>query len=101
MAQLVFDTHDFINKLTKAGFEEAQAKALSDGLKEVDLKHVATKEDVLSLNSQMVDLTAKMETGMANLRAEMHELKSGLLQWFIGILLAHAALVAAVAKYLF
>jgi len=62
--------------------DETHAKAISDGLKEIDLQHEATKDDIHSV------------------REDLRELKSSLLQWFTGILLAHAALVAGFVKLL-
>lgn len=48
MATLTFDTYNFIERLKSSGMEETQAKAIADGLKEIDLEYVASKEDVTS-----------------------------------------------------
>ena len=75
MATLVIDTHNFITRLKEAGMEEKQAEAIISGLKEIDLKQVASKEDIA-------------------------ELKADLFKWLIPILLGQIAVFAAVVKFL-
>ncbi len=75
MATLVIDTHNFITRLKEAGMEEKQAEAIINGLKEIDLKQVASKEDIA-------------------------ELKADLFKWLIPILLGQIAVFAAVVKFL-
>ncbi len=89
MALLVFDTHDFITELTEAGIDAAHARAISEGLKKVRMEHVATKGD-------MADLREAIST----LRVEMLGIKSSLLQWFTGMLIGQAALIATLVKLL-
>ena len=89
MALLVFDTHDFITKLSESGMDPAQAKAVSDGLRTINLEHVATKEDLGDIHSEI-----------EKLHREMLQMKSSLLQWFTGMLIGQAALVAALVKLL-
>ncbi len=75
MATLIIDTHNFITRLKEAGMEEKQAEAIINGLKEIDLKQVASKEDIA-------------------------ELKADLFKWLIPILLGQIAVFAAVVKFL-
>lgn len=119
MALLVFDTHDFITGLTKAGIDEEHAKAISDAMKSVELdKHVATKDDVASVSDRLDGLrvellerfhhtdlkiessTAGLRGDLSSLRAEMLSLHAKTLQWTIGMLLGQAALVAALVQLL-
>ena len=53
MATLIIDTHNFITRLKAAGMDEKQAAALADGLKEIDFKHMATKQDIAELKADM------------------------------------------------
>ena len=65
MALLLFDTHEFVTKLTDAGIPAEQAEAISSGLQGIDLKYVATREDVARLEKdievKMAKLDAKIE----------------------------------------
>ena len=96
VALIVFDTYGFIENLKGAGFAEEQAKALADGLRQVDLQHVATKNDVALLREDVAGLRSEI----ALVRQEMLQVKAGLLQWFTGMLIGQAALVAALVKLL-
>ena len=53
MATLTIDTYRFIERLQTSGMPAEQAKALVEELQEVDLEHVATKEDLLQLTVEM------------------------------------------------
>ncbi len=75
MATITLDTYKFIEKLRSSGIPESQAKAIADGIQEIDLGRVATKEDLL-------------------------ELKADLLKWIVPIMLGQAALIAALVKML-
>ncbi len=75
MATLTIDTHKFITQLKDAGVEEKQAEAIVNGIKDINLEHVATKEDIA-------------------------ELKADLFKWLIPILLGQIAVFAAVVKLL-
>lgn len=96
MALLVFDTHDFITKLTEAGMVKEHAIALSDGLKTLQLENVATRADLVDLRTEISELRTEVHT----LRADMLGMKGSLLQWFTGMLLGQAALVATLVKLL-
>ncbi len=69
MSTLVIDTHNFITRLKEAGMEEKQAEAIVNGIKDINLEHAATKEDIA-------------------------ELKADLFKWLIPILLGQTAVFA-------
>lgn len=75
MATLTFDTYDFIERLKSSGIEESQAVAIADGLKEINLNHIASKQDLVELESRMV-------------------------KWIVPTLFAQAALIVALIKFL-
>lgn len=60
MATLIIDTHNFITRLTAAGMEDKQAEAIVEGLKEIDLKNVASKEDIINLEHKIEKLELSM-----------------------------------------
>jgi hypothetical protein len=86
MATLTLDTHKFIQTLKKAGMPESQAEAIVEGLHDVSLVQVATRQDVLQAKGQ--------------LQVEIREVKNDLLKWMISMLLGQAALFAALVKFL-
>ncbi len=83
MATLTFDTLKFANKLKAAGVPPAQAEAeaavLSEVL-EVNLKELATKED---LKSGLKELEMKLDGRFEKVLGEIL-----LLKWMLGILIA-------------
>jgi hypothetical protein len=82
MAKILVDTYSFIERLVQAGMPEPQARAVADGLREIDLDNVATKEDV------------------ATLRCEIAEVKVDLLKWLVPLFLGQAGLITALVKLL-
>jgi hypothetical protein len=75
MATLVIDTHQFISRLKNAGMEEKQAEAIAVELKEINLEHVATKEDILETKKDILE--AKVST----------------IKWMIGLMVGQVALI--------
>lgn len=74
MSTITVDRYAFIERLTKAGLAEPQAKAIADGIQnDLDLQRVATKEDLL-------------------------ELKVDLFRWLVPILLGQSGLIVALMK---
>ena len=63
-AALRIDTLEFVRKLTDAGMERPMAEAIVEGIAEADTSELATKADVARLE-------AKIDTSIADLRAEM------------------------------
>jgi len=76
----VFDTHKFITALKNAGFEEKQAEAVSTAIKES-----LSESDLVT--SQKLDLS-------------LERIKSDIVKWGAGLLLAQAAIIATLVKLL-
>jgi hypothetical protein len=53
MATLIVDTYRFIEKLRASGIAESQAKAIVEGIQELDFSHMATKGDLAELKAEM------------------------------------------------
>ncbi len=77
---IAFDTHRFVKRLTGTGFTEAQAEALADEQAGLLDSNLATKRDLLKLEG--------------DLERQMAELKSDLLKWMIGALIAQTGVIA-------
>ncbi|MBG6243301.1 MAG: DUF1640 domain-containing protein [Candidatus Symbiopectobacterium sp. Dall1.0] len=88
MASLVFDTHAFVKKLTNAGMPEAQAEILAQEQANLIENRLATKMDIITLERNIeMKFDAKIES-----------IKSDIIKWVAGLLIAQAALVATLLK---
>ncbi len=70
-AALRIDTLKFVRRLTDAGMERPMAEAIVESIAEADPSDLATKAD---LRSEIGRLESKIETSVADLRAEMFRL---------------------------
>lgn len=81
---ILFDTHAYVKKLKAVGFTEEQAEAQASTLADIVEDKLATKSDLKELENI--------------LRREMAELKTDLVKWVAGMLVAQAAVIAALVK---
>ncbi len=79
---IAFDTHRFVKRLTDCGFTEQQAETLADEHVTLLNGNLATKADI-----------AKVE-------ARIEAVKSELLKWMFGALIAQGGLIVALVKLL-
>lgn len=79
---IAFDAHRFIKRLTQTGFTEQQAEALADEQVNLLDSNLATKVDLMSI------------------KAEIEKVKSDLLKWMIGALIAQVGVIVALIKLL-
>ena len=79
---IAFDTHRFIKRLTQTGFTEQQAEALADEQVNLLDSNLATKADIMSI------------------KAEIERVKSDLLKWMIGALIAQGGVIVTLIKVL-
>ncbi len=91
MSTLVFDTHAFIKRLRGAGFTEEQAEIFADEHRKLIEDRLATKQDLKEVEMRIKESETKLETRMAELKAE-------LIKWMIGLLFAQAAFIVAMIK---
>ncbi|WP_339058115.1 DUF1640 domain-containing protein [Candidatus Regiella endosymbiont of Tuberolachnus salignus] len=95
MSSLVFDTHNFVKKLTKAGMPEAQAEVLASEQANLIENRLATKQDIALLKQDIASLEKNIEM---KIDMKIESAKSDLIKWVAGLLIAQAALVAALLK---
>lgn len=95
MSSLVFDTHNFVKKLTKAGMPEAQAEILASEQANLIENRLAKKQDIALLKQDIASLEKNIEM---KIDMKIESAKSDLIKWVAGLLIAQAALVAALLK---
>jgi len=122
-----FDTLQVVKRLKEAGFNERQAEAVIDvvrDLRDADMSQFATKTDIAGLRADIAALRIDMDRGDAGLSADMQRLETSLtadmqrletkmsmtidikiseakaeiIRWVFGIAFAQAALILTVLK---
>ena len=86
MASLTFDTLAYVKKLKAAGVPESQAEVQAETFAEIIDEKLSTKRDL-----------KEMELA---LRSDMVAVKSEIIKWVAGMLVAQAAIVATLVKLL-
>ena len=86
MTSATFDTLGYFEKLKNAGVSEQQAKVQTEALREVIEDRLATKQDLRELETR--------------LELRLAELKTDVIKWVAGMLVAQAAVIAALVKLL-
>lgn len=80
MSALAFDTHAAVKALTGAGFDDAQAEAITDTVRGAVTESVATKADIARLEgkieTEVARLEAKIETEIAGVKADVAGVKA-------------------------
>ena len=119
-AAIEFDTHRFVKRLMEGGFTETQAEILADEQVALLNANLATKEDFARLaasvekqgqetQSSIEALRQETQSGIDALRQEtkaeiariegrMEAIKSELLKWLFGALIAQSGLLITFLK---
>ncbi len=90
MSAITFDTLSFAKKLKTVGFTEDQAEVLAKSQSEIIENTIATKQD---LKKNETALGMKIETGLANTKAEI-------IKWVAGMLVVQVAVGVTLFKLL-
>lgn len=104
---IAFDTHRFVKRLTENGFTEAQAEVLADEQITLLNDNLATRQHIVDVQKEItdirketVDIRKDIEVLRQETRADIERLKSDLLKWMFGALIAQGGLVVALIKLL-
>ena len=99
MTTMTFDKLAYIDRLKAAGFAEAQARAMADGLDQALREEVATKSDVATLRSEIDLLRVEVKSEMGALRGEllaaMKADKIDFLKWVMMLIVGQTAVFTA------
>ena len=90
---IAFDTHRFVKHLTENGFTEQQAEVLADEQVSLLNSNLATQADIAVVQRDIEAL--RQET-----KASIAEVKSDLIKWMVGALIAQGGVVVALLKLL-
>ena len=93
MATITFDTLSYAKKLKAAGFTEQQAEVQAEAFAEIIEERLATKQDIVLLQRDIKELELTM-------RSDLAAVKSEIVKWVAGMLVAQAAIVATLVKLL-
>ena len=101
---IAFDTHRFVKHLTENGFTEQQAEVLADEQVHLLNSNLATQADVAAIQRDIDALRQETKADIEVLRQEtkasLAEVKSDLIKWLVGALIAQGGLVVGLLKLL-
>ncbi len=115
---IAFDTHRFVKHLTENGFTEQQAEVLADEQVHLLNANLATQADVAAIHQDIATIQrdiaevrreievlrqetkADIEVLRQETRAGLAEVKSDLIKWMVGALIAQGGVVVALLKLL-
>ena len=101
---IAFDTHRFVKRLTESGFTEKQAETLAEEHVALLNANLATKADIAGIKADIDALrqqtTISMEALRQQTRASIEAVKTDLLKWLFGALIAQGGLIVALVKLL-
>ena len=108
---IAFDTHRFVKHLTENGFTEQQAEVLADEQVHLLNSNLATQADVAAIQRDIAtvrqdieilrqETKANIEALRQETKASLAEVKSDLLKWMTGALIAQGGVIVALLKLL-
>ena len=108
---IAFDTHRFVKHLTENGFTEQQAEVLADEQVHLLNSNLATQADIATIQRDIAEVRreievlrqetkADIEVLRQETRAGLAEVKSDLIKWMVGALIAQGGVVVALLKLL-
>ena len=108
---IAFDTHRFVKHLTENGFTEQQAEVLADEQVHLLNANLATQADIAAIQRDIAaiqrDIDALRQETKADIevlrqetKASLAEVKSDLIKWLVGALIAQGGLVVGLLKLL-
>ena len=108
---IAFDTHRFVKHLTENGFTEQQAEVLADEQVHLLNTNLATQVDIAAVQREIAavqreievlrqETKADIEVLRQETRAGLAEVKSDLIKWMVGALIAQGGVIVALLKLL-
>ena len=85
---IAFDTHRFVKHLTENGFTEQQAEVLADEQVHLLNTNLATQADIAAVQRAIAAVQREIEVLRQETKATIAEVKSDLIKWMVGALIA-------------
>lgn len=105
MAAVAFDTYKMVKRLRESGFTDPQAEAVTAAIQEagsVDLSHLATKEDLTAVRTELkndiASVKAELKGDIAAVKADIELVKRDLTIRLGAMMAASVAIVATLVK---
>lgn len=95
----MFDTHQHVKDLQSAGFNEKQAEVIVKSLlesREVDMSHLATKDQVSALDNKINDIDKKIDISVAKLETRISETQNSTLRWMLASMFTFTSIIIGV-----
>ncbi len=97
---IAFDTHRFVKHLTENGFTEQQAEVLADEQVHLLNTNHATQADIAAVQRDIAAVQREIEVLRQETKANITEVKSDLIKWMVGALIAQGGVIVALLKLL-
>ena len=97
---MALDTHKAVKKLQKVGFDESQAEAVVGMVGEAYDDSVATKVDIAELRAEIHEVRAELRAEAKAIRAEIRDLEQRMTIKLGGLLVLALTLLTAINKWL-
>jgi septal ring factor EnvC (AmiA/AmiB activator) len=116
-AQVLFNPLTYIDRLTRGGFSQEQARASAEALETAFTEGVATKSDIAEVRAEIAATESRLRaeiassesrlraeiagvrTEIAGVRTEIAQSKNDTLRWVLTFILALVGAVFAIVKF--
>jgi hypothetical protein len=98
-AQVLFNPLTYIDRLTRGGFSQEQARASAEALETAFTEGVATRSDIAELRAEMAASESRLRAEIAGVRTEIAQSKNDTLRWVLTFILALVGAVFAIVKF--
>ena len=93
MDTVIFDTHQAVKAITRSGLDDTQAEAIVTTINKAMHQGLATKSDIVTLNTSVTALETGMKevkSDILGLKVDMESVKADLpvLKWMVGLVIA-------------
>ena len=100
MANLAFDTHKYVKRLTAVGMPEKQAEVIAYEQRSLIEDQLATKHDIAEVKRDIEELRAEVKRDIAEVKRDIKESEQRLIIRLGGMMIAGFGVIAALIKFL-
>ena len=100
MANLAFDTHKYVKRLTAVGMPEKQAEVIAYEQRSLIEDQLATKHDIAEVKRDIEELRAEVKRDLKELEQRLIIRLGGMMIAGFGVMIAGFGAIAALIKFL-